>query len=300
MNYAYVNSLDFVTATVFWDGLGPVPVPAGETAAVIPDGSDATINWTYSGGVFSPPTYWYSTVTANGYQIGQLIGTNPPTPQPPDSTDLTPLTPATGQTLQWDGAAWVLASFDITLSLADAKTYLINTTRDLAASAVDAEVGLYSGVQLINAPDVNALETKTYPGTTLGEYQTYVDGLTATTVAQINAATTVPDLYPINPAAIPFAPAVSGVMNTSRTGLDFNPSTYTTFTSTTLTPAETELFIPATSTVLTYGQFIPGQFDSPGNCFTTGNYTVLIRQVSTGFVLAQFIPPAGANVDVAF
>jgi hypothetical protein len=218
---------------------------------------------------------------------------------PPNSTHLIPSTISSGQTLQWDGSAWVLASFDITLPLADAKTSLINTTRADGASAVDAEVGLYSVVQLITAPDINALESQTYPGTTLGEYQTYVDGLVASTTAEINAATTVPDLYPINPATIPFTPTASGTITGSRTGNDFNDSYYVTFNSTTLTEADTELFIPATSTVISY--ILPNQFNGTSEAFTTGNYTVQIRQSSTGFVLAQYTCPAGPpDVVVSF
>jgi len=244
-------------------------------------------------------SHWYSTVTDEDYEIGDLV-LSPTGVQPANSTQLVPPTPAEGQTLQWSGSAWVLASFDITLPLAAAKTSLIESVDSNYASAVNYQTSLYSNLQLIAAPDVNALDTKSYPGTTVGEYLTYADGLVSSATSDINSAEGTANLYSFNPADIPFTPAVSGVINTSRTGLDFNPSTYTTFISTTLTPAETELYIPATSTVLTYGQFIPGQFDSPGNCFTTGNYTVLIRQVSTGFVLAEFTPPEGSNVDVAF
>lgn len=117
-------------------------------------------------------------------------------------------------------------------------------------------------------------------------------------LAAIAASTTATEL-----SNIAYPP--TGVINTGRGAglgpLDINPSTYTTFTSTTLTPAETELFIPATSTVLTYGQYVPGQFDSLANCFTTGNYTVQIRETATSRVIAEFeCPLAPTNVDVAF
>jgi hypothetical protein len=69
-----------------------------------------------------------------------------------------------------------------------------------------------------------------------------------------------------------------------------------------MTEAETELYIPGTSTTLSYGQFVPGQFDSPGNCFNLGDYTVQIRQAATGFVLAEFECPLATvvNVDIPF
>ena len=132
-----------------------------------------------------------------------------------------------------------------------------------------------------------------------------MDGLVASATATINAAATTEDLYSFNPADIPFTPTASGLLFTGRgiSGpLDLNPSYYNEFNSTTLTEAETELFIPATSTVLTYGNPVPGEFDSGGDCFTTGNYTVQIRQAATGFVLAEFECPLATvvNVDVAF
>jgi hypothetical protein len=71
-----------------------------------------------------------------------------------------------------------------------------------------------------------------------------------------------------------------------------------------MTEAETELYIPGTSTVIPYvtdPETGLGTFDSAGNCFTTGNYLVQIREVSTGIVIASFeCPLAPANEDVAF
>jgi hypothetical protein len=160
-------------------------------------------------------------------------------------------------------------------------------------------------VQQITAGNVLTLDCVSYPGTTIGAYQTYVDGLIASSTATINAASSTTALYSFNPAAIPFTPMASGLLFTGRGAgdgpLDLNISYYTAFNSASLTEAETELYIPATSAVLTYGQYAPGQFDSGGNCFTTGNYTVQIRQAATGFVLAEFeCPLAPAGVDVAF
>ena len=266
----------------------------------------AFINGTWE--LLSP---WYCTVQGTvwegeSYNIGELMTSSDGT-QPTNSTNLLPPTPANGQTLQWSGSAWVLASFDITLSLADAKTFLINAIRNRSAVAVNAEVGLYSSVQLITAPDVNTLESKTYPGTTIGEYQTYVDGLVASSTATINAAVSTTALYSFNPANVPFTPAASGLLSTGRGGdgdgpLDLNNSIYTQFNSTTLTESETELYVPGTSTVISYGVVVPNGFTSNGDCFTPGDYRVQIRQAATGLVLAEFVCPLATehNEDVAF
>jgi hypothetical protein len=158
-------------------------------------------------------------------------------------------------------------------------------------------------VQQITAPDVNTLNTLSYPGTTLGEYQTYLDGLVTDATATINAATTTEELYSFNPSEIPFTPGANGSLFTGRgAGLgpeDLNVSYYTEFNSSSLSEAETELYVPGTDTVIAYGSGGPGQFDSAGNCFSEGDYMIQIRQVSTGFVLAQFevpLNPSGENV----
>jgi hypothetical protein len=281
---------------------GELPIPAEFT-----DPADFSTQTTEAESIIyayqNPVNYYFTQETTYGgvvYFTGNLfVSTEVGWPQPPNTVTVAPPVPTNGQSLYWDGSAWVTASFDITLSLTDAKTSLINSTQYQGASAVNFQASIYSGVQLTTAPDVNALNTRAYPGTTLGQYQTYVDGLTASTVAQINAATTVPDLYPINPAAIPFTPTAYGTMSGSRTGNDFNDSYYVTFYSNTLVEDDTELFIPATSTVIPY--ILPNQFNGYSEAFTTGNYTVQIRQSSTGFVLAQYVCPSGPpSVVVSF
>ena len=265
----------------------------------------------YINGTWELLSPWYCTVQGTvwegkSYNIGELMNSSDGT-QPTNSTNLLPPTPANGQTLQWSGSAWVLASFDITLSLVDAKTFLINATRNRSAVAVSGEVGLYSTVQLITAPNVNTLESQTYPGTPIGEYQTYVDGLVASSTATINAASSTTALYSFNPADVPFTPAASGLLSTGRGGdgdgpLDLNNSIYTQFNSTTLTESETELYVPGTSTVISYGVVVPNGFTSNGDCFTPGDYRVQIRQAATGLVLAEFVCPLAIehNEDVAF
>jgi hypothetical protein len=301
----YVQS-DNLAIQVIWDNpsLGPIPFVGTPTD---PETVGQTIFAEAEAGDYGPVVSyadshrWYSTVDP----VGGLLVT-PTGVQPANTTLLVPPTPAAGQTLQWSGSAWVLASFDITLSLPAAKTDLINQTNTDSAAAVVVQLSAYSPVQQATAPDITLLNTLDYPGIDIGTYQTYVDAISAAEIATINSATDISELYPLNPSALPFTPAVSGLLSTGRGAapegdLDLNPSYYTEFNSTTLTEAETELYIPGTSTVITYGVPIPGEFDSAGNCFDFGDYLVQIRQVATGFVLAEFICPLSpTNVDVAF
>jgi hypothetical protein len=117
-------------------------------------------------------------------------------------------------------------------------------------------------------------------------------------LAAIAAATTIDEVNNVvNPP--------TGTLFTGRgSGLgpeDLNVSYYTAFNSASMTEAETELFVPGTSTVIAYGSGGAGQFDSAGNCFTPGDYILQIREVATGAVIASFeCPLAPAGVDVAF
>ena len=121
-----------------------------------------------------------------------------------------------------------------------------------------------------------------------------------TNLAAIAAATTIDEVNNIvNPP--------TGILSTGRGGdgdgpLDLNNSVYTEFNSVSLTEAETELYIPGTDIVITYGAVVPNGFTSNGNCFTLGDYRVQIREVATSQVIAEFECPLAtvANVDVAF
>jgi len=128
------------------------------------------------------------------------------------------------------------------------------------------------------------------PPASLSDVVDEVNGIAsmlATQITGINAASTVDEINNIvNPP--------TGIITTSRNGDDFNPSSYISFVSTSLTEAETELYIPGTSTTMTYGQFIPGEFDAPPNSFAPGDYLVQIREAATGLVLADFICPIGS------
>ena len=137
MNYALINSSNIVTNVVIWDGTSPFDVPPGSSLELITN-PEVGINWSYSGGIFTPPGYWYSTINDNVYgdaiyNIGLQMGSNPPTSvQPPNSTSLVPPTSATGQTLQWTGTEWVYASFDWTDDLATAKAIMVSQTNAIA------------------------------------------------------------------------------------------------------------------------------------------------------------------------
>jgi len=135
--------------------------------------------------------------------------------------------------------------------------------------------------------------------TVIAAEQVVTDQL-ALDVAAIAAATTVDEINNIvNPP--------TGILSTGRGGdgdgpLDLNNSFYTEFNSTSLTEADTELYVPGTSTVITYGAVVPNGFTSNGDCFVLGDYRVQIREVATGMVISEFVCPLAVehNEDVAF
>jgi len=154
----------------------------------------------------------------------------------------------------------------------------------VTASGYSAEVLAAAGAALeVDRPAVYQ--------TVIAEQQVVSDNL-AVQVEAIDAATTVDEINNIvNPP--------TGIITTSRTGNDFNDSSYISFVSTSLTEADTELFIPGTSTVIPY--ILPNQFNGTSEAFNTGDYLVQIREASTGLVLADFIcPDSPTDVDVPF
>lgn len=111
------------------------------------------------------------------------------------------------------------------------------------------------------------------------------------------------------PPPVPPAPTYYGIINTGRgSGLgpeDLNPSYFTSFNASTgLTEAETELYIPGTDTVISYDAGLPPPyiFDSLGDCFASGDYTVEIRITATGEVIGTFTCPLSGelNEDVSW
>ena len=170
---------------------------------------------------------------------------------------------------------------------AEAKTSS-NTQADALVTSSGVNLDIWTG-----AASQLAVDRPPLYNTLLGEMATIGDNL-ATTLDAIDAATTVDEINNIvNPP--------TGIIATRRDGNDFQPSSYASFSSSTLTEAETELYIPGTSTTMTYGQFVPGEFDGPPGTFAPGDYLVQIREVATGLVLADFIcPDSPTTVDVAF
>lgn len=256
----------------------------------------------------NPVTFFFTQTTdylGSTYPLGSsYVSTEVGHPAPPNTTTTPPPSVPGGAQLYWYSDDWVVSSFDPSLNLPQAKSSLIQTVTVDGAAAVNGEIALYSTVQQIEAPSVAALDTKSYPGTSIGDYQDYVDFQVASATATINAATSTEDLYGFNPAEIPFTPSANGTIFTGRGSglgpLDMNVSYYAEWNSTTILENDTELYVPGTDTVITYGSGGPNQFDSAGNCFTTGDYQVQIRQVSTGFVLAEYecpLSPSGENVE---
>ena len=95
-------------------------------------------------------------------------------------------------------------------------------------------------------------------------------------------------------------PGANGtIRRIGRTGQDLDSSYYVSFSSTSLTEADTELYIPGTSTVVTYGAYVPGEFDTPPGAFALGDYVIQIREVATSSIIAEFECPSGYE-DISF
>jgi hypothetical protein len=214
-------------------------------------------------------------------------------PAPPDTTLLVPPSVPTGQTLYWYNEAWVVSSFDPRLALPQAKSSLISTVTQDGASAVNGELGLYSNVQQITAGDVLTLDCVNFPGSTIGDYQTFVDGVIASETAYINAQTSTENLYSYNPQYVTFDPSTrtySGTLQSNRGGNDMNPSWLTAFTcsDSTITASELVIYVPSSDTTLPYlpSQDPPG-WDSFGSVFVGGDYTIQLKYGP--LVIASFI-----------
>lgn len=301
-NALYEGSLQYVTDPV--TGITPPNTVITSPTAVVNFLTEIAEVDDILSAILSPVSYYFTEPTlydGTQYSFAELyLSTEVGHPAPPNTTTLVPPDFSPGQNLYWDGSAWVVSSFDITLSLAAAKSSLIAKTQQQAAEASNTQISKYSTVQQINAtPSVDSLETLDYPGTLMGAYQSYVDSVVSSAVSTINAATSTSDLYSFNPESQPFTPSATGEIFTGRgdggSDLDMIISYYTTWTSSTVVESDTELFVPGTSTVIPYGSGGAGKFDSTGDCFVLGDYLVQIRQTSTGFVLAEFECPLNAS-----
>lgn len=97
-------------------------------------------------------------------------------------------------------------------------------------------------------------------------------------IIAINAATTVDEVNDIvNPP--------TGTINLSRTGEDLNAATFSAFSSMTLTEAGTELFVPGTSTTISWSGT---DFPATPAAFNVGDYAIQLRQVANGLVIKEF------------
>jgi len=152
----------------------------------------------------NPDTY-YSTSDNNTFQgqtynLGSaIVVTTPDTPQPPNTTTDVPPTPESFQQLYWFGDAWVVSSFDPSLSLSAAKTFLNLAVETSASSQGQNQARIYSTAQLFAAANVSVLPTADYSGTDLGEYQVLLDAEVASLEGTIAAATTTTSLYSFDP-----------------------------------------------------------------------------------------------------
>jgi hypothetical protein len=156
----------------------------------------------------NPVSYWsyVNDLVYQGETYGfgvEVIVTDVGWPQPAQTTPKVPTTPEDFQKLYWYNNNWIVSSFDPTLSLSAAKTYLIQAVQTSAAAAGAAQAAIYSPAQLFAAPSVGDLPTADYFGVTLAQYQTYLDSEVASQTATINAATSNVELYGFNPEVNP-------------------------------------------------------------------------------------------------
>ena len=180
-------------------------------------------------------------------------------------------------------------------------TAKVNATGEVKVQSNESADALVtsSGVNLdiwTGAASQLAVDRPPLYNTLLGEMTTIGDSLAASLTA-IDSATSVDELNNIvNPP--------TGILNSGRGQglgpLDLNPSYLRIFTSTTLTPADTELYVPGTSTVIPYDAGLPAPytFDSLGDCFAPGDYELQLRVAATGAVIATFTIPLAVSVNV--
>lgn len=186
--------------------------------------------------------------------------------------------------------SFTLSAGVVEFDLASAKGYAASQEKNKYSNLEDTATEGYSANQLASQSSLAEIDRLPEIQLVLDEVNTLAVQLSAN-LAAIDAAT---DINEVNNIVNP----PYGEISTSRTGNDFNDSAYITFNSVSLTEADTELFIPATSTVIPY--ILPIQFNGFSEAFTTGNYLVQIRETSTGRVLADFICPEGAAQAVAY
>ena len=251
--------------------------------AVLPDPQIVDSNWVaYYGGI-DPATSTPAELAAAGFYL--YVPTTPPT---------------VDSKLYTYTSTWVITGTDasedytvVALPLPDAKA---NCTAYEQANATTATANIatasgYTGDVLVTTAALPALSRPVAIQDVFDAQSTVVTELVAT-LAAIDAATSIDELNNIvNPP--------TGVIHIGRTGQDLDPSYYVSFSSTSLTEADTELYIPGTSTVVTYGAYVPGEFDTPPGAFALGDYVIQIREVATSSIIAEFECPSGYE-DISF
>jgi len=172
------------------------------------------------------------------------------------------------------------ATFDLSI----AKTQAIGNAKDRTSTAQFAARDGYS-------TEVLATQASLTIGSRTPEIQAAIEAVNdlntalQTDIGLVASATTIDEVDAVgNP---PY-----GSISTYRTGQTLEASTYASFTSTSLTEADTELFIVGSSTVVSYSG---GSFPSVPSGFNVGDYTIQIRQVSTSRVIAEFEVPEVAT-----
>jgi hypothetical protein len=170
-----------------------------------------------------------------------------------------------------------------------------NTQADALVTSSGVNLDIWTG-----AASQLAVDRPPFYNTLLGEMAAIGDNLAAQLTA-IDAATTVDEINSI-------VNNVTGTISTGRGGsggdpLDMNPSTMTVWNSTTIDVTDTELYIPASSSVVPYDAGLaPYTYAQTFGAFNEGgDYTVQLRQISTGITLAEWVCPLNAvNVPINF
>jgi hypothetical protein len=195
--------------------------------------------------------------------------------------------------------AFSLASGVVSFDLTAAKFIASSQEKSKFTTLEDEATTGYSTNQLASQGSLAEVDR-------LPEIQLVLDAVNTLAVelsanlASIDAAT---DINEVNNIVNP----PTGIINIGRGQfggpLDLNASNYVEFNSASMLQSETELYAPATSSVVPYQGFPPDDFNSGGPIFTTGNYLIQIRETATSRVIAEFEVPLstdGSNEDISF
>lgn len=248
-------------------------------------------NWVAAYGGINPDTSTPAELAAAGFYC--YVDTTPPTYDP---------------NLYYLNSTWVItgtnASEDYTvveLPLASAQANSVAYEKQQTATQT-ATVRASSGYcqDILDATASRAeIDRDPTIQATLTAQNAFVDRMVSN-IAAINAATSISEIADI-------IDAPTGVLNTGRGGpgqagpedlnLSFLKSLALPYAA-----SQLELYVPSTTTVLPYNASLPSpyEFDSAGNCFLPGDYSLQVRLAGSSIVIASLDVPEGANVDVPF